>query len=118
MRREPILAEKLFWKALRKIEIPGSHFRRQSSLGPCVVDFVCHHHRVIIEVDGGIHDLPQVASRDADRQSWLESRGYTVIRIPNELAIYDPHTAVQRVISILDAGSPTPNPSPQGGGER
>ncbi|CAN7162984.1 endonuclease domain-containing protein [Caulobacter sp. LjRoot300] len=118
MRREPTLAEKLFWKALRKVEIPGSHFRRQSSLGPYVVDFVCHHHRVIIEVDGGIHDLPHVASRDAERQSWLESRGYTVIRIPNELAIYDPHTAVQRVISILDAGSPTPNPSPQGGGER
>jgi very-short-patch-repair endonuclease len=116
MRREPTLAEKLLWKALRKVEIPGSHFRRQSPFGPYIVDFVCHHYRVIIEVDGGIHDLPQVASRDAERQFWLESRGYTVIRIPNEQAIYDPHTAAQRVVSIIGADTPTPNPSPQGGG--
>ncbi|MDG2531980.1 endonuclease domain-containing protein [Caulobacter endophyticus] len=117
MRREPTLAEKLFWKVLKKAEIPGSHFRRQAPFGPYVVDFVCHQHRLIVEVDGGIHALEAVAARDAERQAWLEARGYTVIRIPNELAIYDPHSAVQRVLSTIDADTPTPNPSPQGGGE-
>ncbi|MEJ5860767.1 MULTISPECIES: endonuclease domain-containing protein [Caulobacter] len=117
MRREPTLAEKLFWKALRNAEIPGSHFRRQAPFGPYIVDFVCHHHRLIVEVDGGIHALDAVAARDAERQAWLEARGYTVIRVPNELAIYDPHSAVQRVLSTIGADTPTPNPSPQGGGE-
>ncbi|MFT4251172.1 MAG: endonuclease domain-containing protein [Caulobacter sp.] len=117
MRREPTLAEKLFWKVLKKAEIPGSHFRRQASFGPYIVDFVCHHHRLIVEVDGGIHALETVAARDAERQAWLEARGYVVIRIPNELAIYDPQSAVQRVLSIIGADTPTPNPSPQGGGE-
>ncbi len=117
MRREPTLAEKLFWKVLKKTEFSGSHFRRQAPFGPYIVDFVCHRHRLIVEVDGGIHALETVAARDAERQVWLEARGYVVIRIPNELAIYDPHSAVQRVLSIIGADTPTPNPSPQGGGE-
>ena len=116
MRREPTLAEKLFWKALRKVEIPGSHFRRQAPFGPYIVDFVCHHHRLIVEVDGAVHDLEHVAARDADRQVWLEARGCRVIRVSNSQAINDPYSIVQRIFSIVGADTPTPGPSPQGGG--
>ncbi|WP_367272084.1 endonuclease domain-containing protein [uncultured Caulobacter sp.] len=117
MRREPTLAEKLFWKALRKVEIPGSHFRRQAPFGPYIVDFVCHHHRLIVEVDGAVHDLDHVAIRDAERQAWLEGRGYRVIRVPNSQAINDPYSVVEQILALVGAGTPTPNPSPQGGGE-
>lgn len=117
MRREPTLAEKLFWKALRKVEIPGSHFRRQAPFGPYIVDFVCHHHRLIVEVDGAVHDLEHVAARDAERQAWLEARGYRVIRVSNSQAINDPYSAVEKILALVGAGAPTPGPSPRGGGE-
>jgi very-short-patch-repair endonuclease len=117
MRREPTLAEKLFWRALRQIEIPGSHFRRQAPFGPHIVDFVCHHHRLIVEVDGAVHDLDDVAARDAERQAWLKARGYRVIRVSNSQAINDPYSAVERILALIGADTPTPGPSPQGGGE-
>lgn len=116
MRREPTPAEKLFWKALKRAEIPGSHFRRQAPFGPYIVDFACHHHRLIVEVDGAVHDLEHVAARDAERQAWLEGRGYRVIRVPNSQAINDPYSAIELILSIVGADTPTPGPSPQGGG--
>ena len=85
-------------------------------MGPFVVDFVCHHHRLVIEVDGGIHRLEAVAAKDAQRESWLLQRGYRTIRITNELALFDPHSAVERISGEIGADTPTPNPSPQGGG--
>jgi len=69
-----------------------------------------------VEVDGGIHRLDVVAARDAEREAWLNTRGYRVIRITNDEALTDPHAAVQRIAGEIGAGTPTPNPSPQGGG--
>ena len=116
MRREPTLGEQRLWKQLRKLG--GVHFRRQVPLGPYVVDFACHAARIIVEVDGDIHRLPEVAIRDADREAWLIGRGYQVIRIPNEQAIFATPAAIQRIVEQLTADTPTPNPSPQGGGEQ
>jgi very-short-patch-repair endonuclease len=81
LRRQPTLAEKRLWKLLRKID--GFHFRRQASVGPFVFDFAEMTQKLLIEVDGGIHELPAVEARDTAKQAWAESRGFRVIRIPN-----------------------------------
>jgi len=114
MRRDLTYAEKRLWKLLRRTDL---HFRRQAPLGPYIVDFVCHEHRLIVELDGGIHNLPQVAARDAERDLWLTGRGYRVMRFPNEQAVSDTVGVVQMILAAVSAGTPTPNPSPQGGGE-
>lgn len=87
-------------------------------MGPYIADFVCHAERLIIEVDGGVHRLPAVAARDAERDNWLTARGYRVIRIPSGDAASNPHSVVQMILDGISAGTPTPSPSPQGGGER
>jgi very-short-patch-repair endonuclease len=110
MRREPTYAEKQLWNLLRRT---GLHFRRQAPMGHYVVDFVCHQHRLVIELDGGIHRLPEVAARDAEREVWLTGRGYRVMRFWNEQA---PDEVLAMIFARLSADTPTPNPSPQGGG--
>ena len=112
MRREPTYAEKKLWKALRQTDL---HFRRQAPMGPYIVDFVCHQLRLVIELDGGIHDFPAVAARDAERELWLTGRGYRVMRFSNNQA---PEEVLSRILAQLDVDTPTPSPSPQGGGER
>jgi very-short-patch-repair endonuclease len=114
-RAEPTKAEASLWKVLRKLDLEGAHFRRQAPFGAYVVDFVCHH-RLVVEVDGGVHRLEVVAARDAEREAWLTARGYRVLRITNDEALFDPHAAVQRIAGEIGACTPTPNPSPQGGG--
>jgi len=111
LRRAPTYSEAAVWKLLRKTDL---HFRRQAPFGPYVVDFVCHPHRLIVELDGGVHDLPAVAARDAERDAWLATRGYRIMRLRNDQR---PEDVLSMIFARLSADTPTPNPSPQGGGE-
>jgi very-short-patch-repair endonuclease len=114
MRRAPTYAEQRLWKQLRETEL---RFRRQAPFGPYIVDFVCHEHRLVIELDGGVHNLPEVVARDEARELWLTGRGYRVMRFANEQAVSDTPSVVQMILARVSADTPTPNPSPQGGGE-
>jgi very-short-patch-repair endonuclease len=81
LRREMTPAEIRFWDLLRTID--GFHWRRQHPLGPHVFDFAELGEKLLIEIDGGVHDLPEVAERDAAKEAWAVSQGYRVLRIPN-----------------------------------
>jgi very-short-patch-repair endonuclease len=108
-RKAPTLPEQRLWKALRELDLNGSHFRRQAPFGPYVVDFVCHRARLIVEVDGGIHNLPSVAERDSEREAWLRGRGYDVVRVSNEDALYESASVVGRIVRLLSANEASPS---------
>jgi len=74
-------AEKRLWKRLRAFQLDGFYFRRQVSMGPYFVDFVCHKVRLIVELDGGQHAL--CVDYDQQRTDWLNRQGYNVIRFWN-----------------------------------
>ena len=116
LRRDLTFAEKQLWKALR--QLTDFHFRRQAPMGRYVVDFVCHRSRLIVEVDGGVHDIDAVAARDNERDAWLAGRGYRVIRLTNSQVIGAAEAAIEAILAGAVARTPTPDPSPQGGGER
>ncbi|WP_439478639.1 endonuclease domain-containing protein [Brevundimonas sp.] len=87
LRAEPTWTEAKLWERLRLLPI---RIRRQAPIGPYVVDFACLRARLVIEVDGGVHDLPEVALRDLKRDKWLADEGFRVLRIdsrriPSEL---------------------------------
>jgi very-short-patch-repair endonuclease len=82
--------ERLLWYRLRLLRRNGYHFRRQSPFGRFVLDFVCHKNRVVVEVDGWQHGLPDHQKSDAERDRFLAGRGYRMIRIPNWWVKDDP----------------------------
>jgi very-short-patch-repair endonuclease len=41
LRLEQTAAERRFWLVIQSFRADGWHFRRQSPIGPYVVDFVC-----------------------------------------------------------------------------
>ncbi len=81
LRRNQTDAEKKLWSILRRDGL-GHSFRRQHPIGPYIVDFVCLSRRLVIEADGGQHNEKQAAHDDA-RTTWLEARGYSVLRFWN-----------------------------------
>jgi very-short-patch-repair endonuclease len=89
LRKIPTHAEAKLWERLRRFDI---RIRRQVALGPYVVDFACLRAKLVIEVDGGVHERTDVALRDLERDAWLTGQGFHVIRVPNK-----------RVESELDA---------------
>jgi very-short-patch-repair endonuclease len=83
LRREMTDAERIIWYAVRAHRFHGAGFRRQTPIGPYVVDFVCHAARLIIELDGGQHFEPENLGRDTRRDAYLGAQGYRVLRFNN-----------------------------------
>src|SRR4051812_26500054 len=83
LRRNVTEPEKALWRALKRIPVYGTHFRRQVPIGPYVADFACLKARLLIELDGGHHAQDDVAVKDESRTRWLEKEGYRVVRFWN-----------------------------------
>lgn len=88
LRKKQTEAEKTLWKHLRDKNF-GIRFRRQYSFGRYVVDFYAYQTRLVIEVDGGIHDEPDQKEYDAIRTNYLEKIGCSVLRFTNDQVMND-----------------------------
>ncbi|MBI4951997.1 MAG: DUF559 domain-containing protein, partial [Myxococcales bacterium] len=75
----------------------------QQPLGRFIVDFFCEAARLVVGVDGGYHDDPSVAARDAARDALLRAAGLTVLRLPNEQILHDPERGLDRIRQLLRA---------------
>jgi very-short-patch-repair endonuclease len=82
LRRQMTQEEKILWQYLRANRLNGLHFRRQQIIDGFIADFYCHAARLVIEVDGKIHQ--QQAEYDAERDRVLSARGLRLLRIKNE----------------------------------
>jgi cyclase len=75
-------AEMLLWGHLKGSQI-GAKFRRQHPLGSYIADFYCHQHKLVIEIDGSIHLLPEIIQNDLEKQTFFASQGSTTLRFTN-----------------------------------
>jgi very-short-patch-repair endonuclease len=82
LRKNMTAAEMALWSHLRK-GVNGLKFRRQHPIGLFIADFYCHKVKLIIEVDGSIHNDAAIKEADAIRQAELERWGNSVLRFTN-----------------------------------
>ncbi|WP_301182318.1 endonuclease domain-containing protein [Sphingobium sp. SA916] len=117
MRREPTEPEKRLWAKLSRSQPSGYKFRRQSVIGPFIVDFLCPQKALIVEVDGDTHR----AEEDKARDTTLNALGYRIIRIANHDVMQNIEGVCAAIFGALQQApdrwaSPHPNPSPEGEG--
>lgn len=103
MRNKPTEAEKMLWNVLSNKGIEDCKFRRQHIIGDYIVDFVCLEKRLIVEVDGAIHLLPEQIEHDKKRTEWLESKGFKVIRFTNEQVLSHLFNTIEIIRKELNA---------------
>jgi very-short-patch-repair endonuclease len=110
-------AETLLWRHIKAGRVDGLAFRRQVPMHKYIADFVCHSHRLIVELDGESHDFESRIQRDAERDSWFVSQDYTVVRFTNEQVLTNLEGVVEAMRSeAAKQVTPLPVPPPQGGG--
>ena len=74
-------AEEVMWQALRGKKVNGLKFRRQHPISTFIADFYCAEKKVIIELDGEIHETQK--EYDENRDSILQEMGIKVTRFKN-----------------------------------
>ena len=109
LRREQTPSEAVLWSALRDRALDNRKFRRQHPIGSFVVDFYCHQERLVIEVDGEIHDTQQEADRE--RQEIIESLGIRFVRVTRHQVETDLPTTLKTIRAAF-----LPFPVRRGGG--
>lgn len=118
LRREGTAEESVLWEALPARRLEGRKFRRQQPVGPFVVDFFCAAERLVVEVDGGVHESQ--ADLDAERQALLESTGLRFVRLADNMVRSDLPAALRAISDAwaAQAAAPPLRPSERGlGGE-
>ncbi|MBO9527496.1 MAG: endonuclease domain-containing protein [Sphingobium yanoikuyae] len=93
LRRNATECEQRLWAVLRNRQLEGFKFRRQATVGPFVVDFLCAEYRFIVEIDGGQHD----ERTDASRTAQLQSAGYVIHRFWNHDVVENFDGVVERI---------------------
>jgi very-short-patch-repair endonuclease len=81
-RHAPTPEEDRLWQSLRDRQLAGVKFRRQYSIERFIVDFASVKHRLVIEIDGPIHEYTE--EEDAIRQELIEAMGFRVLRFTND----------------------------------
>ena len=110
LRTESTDAERLVWSRLRAHRLGGWKFKRQQPIGRYIVDFVCFDAKLVVELDGGQH--VDAAGTDAERDAWLNSEGFKVLRFWNNDVLSNLDGVL---VTIGSHFSPSPQPSPTRG---
>jgi very-short-patch-repair endonuclease len=84
LRQNQTTAESILWGELKNRKCVNLKFRRQHPILSFIADFYCHEKKLIVEVDGPIHDDEATHERDEIRSHELDRQGITVIRFTND----------------------------------
>lgn len=101
LRANQTKAESKLWKFLRNRKLANAKFRRQHPIGPFIADFYCHKFKLVIEVDGNIHNNPDAKEYDLGRQFEIEELGIKVIRFSNEEVLTRPEVVIRKIKYFL-----------------
>jgi len=73
--------EGLLWSRLRRKQMHGLRFRRQTPIGQYIADFACLRVRLIVEIDGSQHS--DAIDYDVRRSEYFRQFGFRVLRFTN-----------------------------------
>ncbi len=108
-RKNPTEAESILWEALRNEKV-GYRFRRQHSIQTFIVDFVCIEKKLVVEIDGEIHEAQ--VREDEERTIIIKAEGFKLIRFTNR----EVKNNLQSVLNKIREALTSPSPPERGAG--
>ncbi len=105
MRKNPTPAEDALWQEVRGEKL-GVAFRRQHAIAGYIVDFVTLADKLVLEVDGKIHQEAGQAEYDQGRTELLQEHGYRIVRFSNNQVLHHMPSVLDTIRQHLS--TPTP----------
>lgn len=107
LRNRMTLAEEILWKSIH-INEWKLKFRRQHPIANWVVDFYCHAVRLVIEVDGDVHEAEDVKKNDEEREKYLQKLGLNVLRFKNDEVLKNEKAVLEKISETIVRLQPPP----------
>ena len=102
LRRTPTEGEARAWAVLRNRGLDGLKFRRQQLIAGFIADFYCAEHRLVVEVDGDVHDHPAQEAADRERSAVFSAMDIRVVRVRTEnVSDQTLRTAIRSALATL-----------------
>jgi len=102
LRKMETEAEKILWSHINKNQMLGMSFRRQHPISQFIADFYCHQLKLVIEVDGSIHELPENKIYDIGRSEILNDYGIKVMRFSNTQVMNEIESVIKSIRNVID----------------
>ncbi len=109
LRQRQTPAEDVFWAIVRNKGFLNLKFRRQHQIGDYVVDFYCAEKKLVIELDGSVHDASERKLKDQRRDAYLSSLGLKVLRFPNAQLLNNTRDVLNQIANHCVTDSPSPS---------
>ena len=106
LRRSMTKSEAVLWKRLKDRKLFKVKFRRQHPVNIFIVDFYCHEYKLVIEVDGDIHNDEIACQYDSGRTEVLNKFGLKVIRFTNDQILYSLDSVIKKIQREITERSP------------
>jgi very-short-patch-repair endonuclease len=97
LRKHQTPVEEALWQLLRNRRLLRLKFRRQVPIGPYIADFYCPQYRLVIELDGAVHEEPRQAAHDEERVLYLSVLGVSILRFPNQRVLEEPEAVLGEI---------------------
>ena len=94
-------AEKIVWERVCKNQL-GVKIRRQHPVWKFIADFYCHDAKLVIEIDGGIHLIPENKEYDINRNITLKDFDIEIIRFTNDQVLKDPDSVIEEIKRTIE----------------
>lgn len=101
LRQKMTKAEEVLWMHLKQ-GINEMKFRRQHPIGNYIADFFCYKTKLIIEIDGSVHNTHEANQNDIIREKDLKSLGCNVVRFTNDEVLFQTDIVLYKISEILN----------------
>lgn len=97
LRNNATSAESELWSILKHSKFENRKFRRQHSVGNYILDFYCPTEKLAIELDGEIHNKPDIMANDENRTQYLAEKNIKVLRFENKRVFEDIENVLEEI---------------------
>jgi len=109
LRNEPTSSEIIFWSLLKQ-HFSNFRFKRQHPISQYIADFYCHKLKLVIEIDGSIHQTEEAKESDFIRDEFMKSLNLEVLRFTNEEICKNTEAVVEKLKLKIESTILTQNP--------
>ena len=106
LRKNMTVPELILWQKLKDRTIFKCKFRRQHPVSFFIADFYCHEYKLVVEVDGEIHNDETAREYDSGRTADLNKFGLKVLRFTNSEVLENIDSVLKKIYEYVTNDTP------------